>query len=97
MDKKTTRQGSMFWRTVIGLGVLLTAIRVWTGPVPLIEPASAQIPDSGLQRQQLLDETRRTNQLLQEIKKILDTGTLNVRFPGADNPSDAPEKNRKRG
>ena len=97
MDKKTTRQRSMFWRTVIGLGVLLTTIRVWTGPVPLIEPASAQIPDSGLQRQQLLDETRRTNQLLKEIKKILDTGTLNVRFPGADNPSDAPEKTRKRG
>ena len=87
----------MFWRTVIGLFALLTAIRVWTGPVPLIEPASAQIPDSGLQRQQLLDETRRTNQLLQEIKQILNSGTLNVRFPGADNPSDAPPKTRKRG
>ena len=87
----------MFWRTVIGLGALLTVLRVWTGPVPLIEPASAQIPDSGLQRQQLLDETRRTNQLLQEIKQILNTGTLNVRFPGADNPSDAPSKTRKRG
>jgi hypothetical protein len=87
----------MFWRTVIGLGILLTALRVWTGPVPLIEPVNAQIPDSGLQQQQQLDETRRTNQLLQEIKKILETGTLNVRFPGADNPSDAPVKTRKRG
>ncbi len=87
----------MFWRTVIGLGILLTAIRVWTGPVPLIEPVNAQIPDSGLQQQQQLDETRRTNQLLQEIKKILETGTLNVRFPGADNPLDAPVKTRKRG
>jgi hypothetical protein len=97
MDQKTNRQGSMFWRTVIGLGVLLTAIRVWTGPVLLVEPASAQIPDSGLQRQQLLEETRRTNQLLQEITKTLNSGTLNVRFPSADNPSDAPKETRKRG
>ena len=87
----------MYWRTVIGLGLLITVIRVWTGPVPLIEQASAQIPDSGLQRKQLLAETRRTNQLLEEIKQILDSGTLNVRFSGADNPSDAPAKNRKRG
>jgi hypothetical protein len=97
MNKNTRRQESKYMRMVIGLGAVLTVIRVWTGPVLLIEQASAQIPDSGPQRKQLLDETRRTNQLLQEIKQILDTGTLHVRFPGADNPSDAPIKTRKRG
>lgn len=86
-----------FWRSVIGLAALLTCLRIWIGPVTLVEPVSAQIPDSGLQRQLQLDEARRTNRLLEEIKQILDKRTLNVRIRGADNPSDAPAKPRKRG
>ncbi len=71
----------------ISLFVLLTCIRVWVGPVAILEPAQAQIPDSGLQRKLILDETRRTNQLLAEIKQLLKTHTFNVRVQGADNPS----------
>lgn len=77
------------------LFVLLTCLRVWTGPAPLLEAARAQIPDSGLQRQQLLDETRRTNRLLTEIKQLLKEGTLNVRVRGADNQADPPAKGRR--
>ena len=35
----------------------------------------------------MVDEIRRTNQLLEEIKQILSSDTLNVRIQGADNAS----------
>ena len=65
--------------------VLLTCLRIWLGPFPLLERAEAQIPDAGLQRKQLVDEARRTNELLSDIKRILETQTLHVRLQGADN------------
>ena len=75
---------------LIGFTVLATCLRVWTGPVALIDTAAAQIPDSAAQRIQLLEETRRTNELLTQIKQILERGPLNVRIAGADNQADAP-------
>ena len=72
---------------VIGLFMLLTCLRVWVGPVPVVQPARAQIPDAGTQRKLLAEELRRTNMLLTDIKQILTTRTLNVRIEGADNPS----------
>ena len=65
--------------------VILTCFRIWLGPFPLLERAEAQIPDAGLQRKQLVDESRRTNELLSDIKRILETQTLHVRLEGADN------------
>ena len=65
--------------------VVLTCLRIWIGPFPLLERAEAQIPDAGLQRKQLMDEARRTNELLSDIKRILETQTLQVRLQGADN------------
>lgn len=65
--------------------VVLTCFRIWLGPFPLLEHAEAQIPDAGLQRKQLVDEARRTNELLSDIKRILETQTLQVRLQGADN------------
>lgn len=70
--------------------LLLTCVRVWTGPGNWEPTALAQIPDAGLQRKQAIDEARRTNQLLQEIRAILSDGVLNVRIQGADNPAGAP-------
>lgn len=62
-------------RSTIRIGTLLLlvvcTVMVLIGPLRLVEPALAQIPDSGLQRKQLLDEARRTNQLLSEIKQQL--------------------------
>ncbi len=70
---------------LVSLFVILTCLRIWLGPFPLLERAEAQIPDAGLQRKQQLDEVRRTNELLSDIKRILETQTLHVRLEGADN------------
>ncbi len=72
-------------RSVLAVFVVLSCLRAWLGPIELISPAQAQIPDSAMQRKLLLEEARRTNQLLSEIKRILTSHTLNVRVQGADN------------
>jgi len=54
-----------------------------------VEPAQAQLPDPALQRVRMLEEARRTNELLAEIKALLEKHTFNVRMQGADNPADA--------
>ena len=66
-----------------------TILKVWWAPAPWETPAVAQIPDSGLQRKLLIDEARRTNDLLSDIRRILEKSTINVRIQGADNPDDA--------
>ena len=70
---------------LVTLLVALTCLRIWLGPFPLLERAEAQIPDAGLQRKQLVDEARRSNELLSDIKRILESQTLHVRLEGADN------------
>ncbi len=90
------RQGGIFNRIVLGV-VLLTCFRVWLGPIPFEQSADARIPDSALQRRQILDEARRTNELLSQIKHVLQAGTLNVRLEGADNQAGKPAKKRPRG
>ena len=65
--------------------VILTCFRIWLGPFPLLERAEAQIPDAGLQRKQLVEQAQRTNELLSDIKRILETQTLHVSLQGADN------------
>lgn len=77
-------------RGLVGFAVLVTCLRVWVGPFALTESVVAQIPDSGAQRKLLLEETRRTNELLTQIKQRLEQGPLNVRIVGADNQADAP-------
>ncbi len=84
------------FRAATVLLVLLTCLRVWTGPEPLLERAQAQIPDSGHQRQLLLVESRKTNELLTEIAQILRDRTLNVRIAPADNQAGAPVLRRVR-
>ncbi len=76
-----------FLRIVMVAFAVLTCIRVWMGPVAVLPEAQAQIPDSGMQRKLLLEEIRRTNLLLGEIKDLMQKQTFNVRVEGADNPS----------
>lgn len=73
------------WRYAMGFFVLVTCLRVWVGPAPVLESAKAQIPDSAQQRNQMIEAAKRTSELLAEIKHILASGTLNVRIAGADN------------
>jgi hypothetical protein len=75
-------------RIVIAATFILTVARVWLGPGTALPRAQAQVPDPARQRHLLLDETRETNRLLSDIKALLESGTLNVRLRGADNPSD---------
>ena len=74
-----------FVNRLVTLLVALTCLRIWLGPFPLLERAEAQIPDAGLQRKQILDEAKHTNELLSDIKRILESQTLHVRLEGADN------------
>jgi len=73
-------------RTVVTIIALVTLIKVWAGPITITQEAMAQIPNSGKQRIQLLEQAKRTNQLLTEIKKILSHDTLKVHWEGADKP-----------
>ncbi len=90
------RTGSRWIHGLLMAFVFLTCVRVWLGPLPVLQTAYGQIPDAGLQRKQLLDEAKLSNQLLSDIKRLLEVGTLHVRLEGADNPADqgAPRKSK---
>jgi len=88
---------SRFLRCALGVLVLMTCLRVWLGPLSILERAEAQLPDPALQRKQVIEEAQRTNLLLSDIKRILETQTLNVRLQGADNPSDSAATPRRNG
>ncbi len=53
--------------------------------LPGIPSAQAQIPDSGLQRLQLIDAVERTNQKLDDLNKLLRTQVLKVKVVSTDN------------
>lgn len=84
MNRPYQHQHGRSARILFLIVVLATCFRVWVGPFPLTSQAQAQLPDSALQRIQLLKESRRTNQILGEIKQLLQSHTLNVRVVGAD-------------
>ena len=87
-------QKGRFIRGIISLAVLATCIRVWIGPVSIVEPAQTQPPDSTMQRGEPLEETKRTNQLLIEIRQLPGAHAFNVRIASADNQADAPAGHR---
>lgn len=78
--------GTKAKRVLLVLMAAATLWRVWMGPIILERPALAQIPDAGTQRKELLDELRRTNHMLAEIKLLLEQRTLNVRLVDSDKP-----------
>jgi len=49
----------------------------WTGQGP-VTPAHAQIPDSGAQRQQMLDELKSMNAKMDKLIGILESGQVQV-------------------
>ena len=74
------------WLETVGIiFVILTCLRVWMGSNTTISSAYAQIPDGGMQRKLLLEEAKRSTEILQDIRRILDNETLKVRIEGADN------------
>jgi hypothetical protein len=71
----------------------LTLLGQWTGS-PRIAPASAQIPDPGAQRLQMVDEQKATNQKLDRLINLLESGKLQVIASMPDEKDDAATKRK---
>ncbi|MCP4247802.1 MAG: hypothetical protein GY778_12205 [bacterium] len=82
--------GSKWLRGLLTALLVATCIRVWLGPTELTPRAAAQIPDSGRQRQEMLQTARETNRLLNQILTTLKSGPLNVRVIGTDKKDGGP-------
>lgn len=76
---------------LIAIAMLLAviAVELWSGRPSMLPAARAQIPDSGSQRFALLEEARRTNDLLSQILDHLRTKPMKVRMEGTDDPDKA--------
>jgi len=64
------------------LGALAIELAVLISPG--LPAANAQIPDSGLQRKEMIDALIRTQTKIDEIKDLLRTQVLRVRIVGED-------------
>jgi hypothetical protein len=71
----------------------LTLLGQWTGS-PRIAPASAQIPDTGGQRLQMIDELKATNQKLDRLVSLLESGKLQVITSMPDEKDDAADRRK---
>lgn len=84
MNSQNQRRRRSRLETVGIIFVILTCLRVWMGSNTTISSAYAQIPDSGMQRKLMLEEAKRSTEILQDIRRILNTQTLKVSIEGAD-------------
>lgn len=73
-------------RLLVTAVIVATLCRVWLGPITVERTVLAQIPDAGAQRNEVIAEIRKTNQLLGSIADLLEKRTLNVRVMPADKP-----------
>ena len=89
MSRGKTSASSRVLRVLLGGLLVATCVRVWVGPVTWVPQACAQIPDAGAQRAEFVREVRRTNDLLGQILKTLQTQTLKVEISGTDNKKTA--------
>jgi hypothetical protein len=62
---------------------------------PGLPAAKAQIPDTGLQRKELIEAAARTNQSLEEIKEVLRNQVLKVRVVSTDTDKKATQPPKK--
>jgi hypothetical protein len=60
----------------------------------LSTPALAQIPDSGRQRMELIQELQAANQKLSELTKLIQTQTFKVRVIEPDKKTDGKKRTR---
>ncbi|MFQ5422691.1 MAG: hypothetical protein ACE5F9_01795 [Phycisphaerae bacterium] len=72
--------------TLTALTALLAiiALELWGGRPTTLPAATAQIPDTGRQRQDILIEARKTNNLLVQILDHLRTKAVKVRMEDTD-------------
>lgn len=85
MVDQTNRRGRRFLRVLLGAVLIATCVKVWLGPETSMPTAEAQIPNAGNQRIQLVNEIRKSNELLAQIALTLKSQTLKVAIQGTDN------------
>jgi len=82
-------------RTILYAFLAITIWKVWFGSVDVLPKAIAQIPDSALQRKQLISAVNRSNELLAQLDQTLKTQTLKVQLTGTDNKSTSKRPGRR--
>ena len=70
--------------TVVVVLQALILVGQWLGSPSLVSPAQAQIPAAGGQRQEIISLLKGTNDKLDRLIGILESGKLEVRVAGAD-------------
>lgn len=74
---KSGNQSSSRWLGVIVVLQGLVLLGQWTGG-PRISSAEAQVPDPGAQRLAMVDELKKSNDKLDKIISLLESGKLQV-------------------
>lgn len=88
---------------LVTIAILLAVIAValWDRRPSMLPTAQAQIPDTAKQRQQVVEESRRTNQLLSQILTHLRTKPVKVQIEATDEREESRRSragtNRRRG
>ena len=78
MTKTTTRL-----LTAVVVLQVLTLVGLWTGQ-PSLSRAEATIPDPGGQREQMIAEMKSTNEKLERLISLLESGKLEVKVAEAE-------------
>jgi hypothetical protein len=86
--KETTMKASQAWTIVIVLQVLIL-LGQWVG-VPSLQRAEAQIPDTGQQNNQIIDQLKSIDSKLDRIASILESGKLQVKAAPPDDKQAGP-------
>lgn len=81
------KSSSRWLGVVVGLQGLIL-LGQWTGG-PRISTAEAQIVDPGAQRIAMIDELKKTNDKLDRIVNLLESGKLQVASPATDDKRDS--------
>ena len=96
MDKQVFTLDRWTRYVLVAITALLTvvAVELWAGRPSALPSAHAQVPDTGRQRLRLIEESRRTNELLTEILDHLRTKPIKVKVIGTDKSKES-RRNRK--
>lgn len=93
---RTDRTTRIFQAAVVTL-LALIASALWDSRPSMLPQAVAQIPDTAMQRKQMVDEQKATNELLARILRHLETKPIKVQTVGTDEnkgESAAPKEGR---
>ena len=71
------------WIVAVVLLQILTVVGQWVGS-PRATPVMAQVPDAGLQRIQIIDQLKGTNDRLDKLIALLSGGNLQVKVAKPD-------------